>query len=81
LSAVGKYLVDGLLKNVQEQKIPVFVNADVKEITQKDGKVTGVKVKLNNKDEKTISSNAVVVTTGGYGANKDMIEKERPDLK
>ncbi|MBE8365741.1 FAD-binding protein, partial [Leptospira borgpetersenii serovar Balcanica] len=80
-SAVGKYLVDGLLKNVQEQKIPVFVNADVKEITQKDGKVTGVKVKLNNKDEKTISSDAVVVTTGGYGANKDMIEKERPDLK
>ncbi|EIN7679945.1 TPA: flavocytochrome c [Listeria monocytogenes] len=80
-SAVGKYLVDGLLKNVQEQKIPVFVNADVIEITQKDGKVTGVKVKLNNKDEKTISSNAVVVTTGGYGANKDMIEKERPDLK
>lgn len=80
-SAVGKYLVDGLLKNVQEEKIPVFVNADVKEITQKDGKVTGVKVKLNNKDEKTISSDAVVVTTGGYGANKDMIEKERPDLK
>lgn len=80
-SAVGKYLVDGLLKNVQEEKIPVFVNADVKEITQKDGKVTGVKVKLNNKDEKIISSDAVVVTTGGYGANKDMIEKERPDLK
>ncbi|MBF2451347.1 flavocytochrome c [Listeria welshimeri] len=80
-SAVGKYLVDGLLKNVQEEKIPVFINADVKEITQKDGKVTGVKVKLNNKDEKTISSDAVVVTTGGYGANKDMIEKERPDLK
>lgn len=65
----------------KNKKIPVFVNADVKEITQKDGKVTGVKVKLNNKDEKTISSDAVVVTTGGYGANKDMIEKERPDLK
>lgn len=79
-SAVGKYLVDGLLKNVQEEKIPVFVNADVKEITQKDGKVTGVKVRLN-KEDKTISSDAVIVTTGGYGANKELIEKERPDLK
>lgn len=80
-SAVGKYLVDGLLKNVQEKEIPVFVNADVKEITEKDGKITGVKVLFNGKQEKTVKSNAVVVTTGGYGANMKLIAKERPELK
>ncbi|WP_338449669.1 flavocytochrome c [Niallia oryzisoli] len=79
-SAVGQYLVKGLVTNVQEQQIPLFVNADVKEITEKDGKVNGVKVVFNGTDEKTITSKAVIVATGGFGANFDMIEKVRPDL-
>lgn len=80
-SAVGQYLVNGLLKNVKEQGIPLFVNADVKEITEKDGKVNGVKVLFNQTDEKAIAADAVVVTTGGFGANMDMISKVRPDLQ
>jgi fumarate reductase flavoprotein subunit len=80
-SAVGQYLVKGLVKNVQEQGIPLFVNADVKEITEKDGKVNGVKVIFNQTEEKTITGSAVVVTTGGFGANIDMISEARPDLE
>ena len=80
-SAVGQYLVKGLVKNVQEQGIPLFVNADVKEITEKDGKVNGVKVIFNQTEEKTITAAAVVVTTGGFGANIDMISEVRPDLE
>lgn len=80
-SAVGQYLVNGLTKNVHEQGIPLFVNANVTDITQKDGKVNGVKVTFNQKDEKNIAANAVVVTTGGFGANMDMISEVRPDLK
>ncbi len=80
-SAVGQYLVSGLVKNVQEQGIPLFVNANVKEITEKDGKVNGVKVVFNQTDEKNIAADAVVVTTGGFGANMDMISEVRSDLK
>lgn len=80
-SAVGQYLVNGLVKNVQEQGIPLFVNAKVTEITQNDGKVNGVKVLLNETDEKIITADAVVVTTGGYGSNMDMITDVRPDLE
>ena len=80
-SAVGQYLVNGLVRNVQEKEIPLFVNANVTEITEKDGKVNGVKVLFNNNDEKTIAADAVVVTSGGYGANMDMIAEVRSDLK
>lgn len=80
-SAVGQYLVNGLVRNIHEQGIPLFVNAEVKGITQKDGAASGVKVVLNQKDEKTISAKAVVVTTGGFGSNMDMITKVRPDLE
>lgn len=80
-SAVGQYLVSGLVKNVLQKEIPLFVNADVKEITEKDGKVDGVKVVFNGKDEKNIAASAVIVTTGGFGANMDMIKEVRPDLE
>ncbi|WP_106768779.1 flavocytochrome c [Paenibacillus faecalis] len=80
-SAVGPYLVNGLLKNIQEQDIPLFVNANVTEITEKDGKVNGAKVVFDQTDEKTIAADAVVVTTGGYGANMDMISEVRSDLE
>lgn len=74
------YLVDGLLRNIHEQEIPLFVNADVTKINETDGKVTGVNVKING-EEKEIAGDAVVVTTGGFGSNKELIEKYRPDLK
>ncbi|MBC1521573.1 flavocytochrome c [Listeria aquatica] len=80
-SAVGQYLVDGLLKNVKEEQIPIFVNANVVDILEKDGQADGVKVRFNDTTEKTVHSSAVVVTTGGFGASKEMIEKARPDLK
>ncbi|MEK3785280.1 flavocytochrome c [Paenibacillus sp. FSL K6-1230] len=80
-SAIGQYLVAGLVRNVHEKEIPLFVNADVKEITQADGKVNGVKVLIDQTDEKVITAKAVVVTSGGFGSNAEMISEVRPDLK
>ncbi|MDR1606232.1 MAG: flavocytochrome c [Streptococcaceae bacterium] len=80
-SAIGQYLVAGLEKNIKSREIPLFVNSDVTAITEKDGKISGVKVKVDETKTKTISAKAVVVTTGGFGANKAMIKKYRPDLK
>lgn len=80
-SAVGQYLVAGLVRNIHEKEIPLFVNADVKEITQADGKVNGVKVLIDQADEKVITAKAVIVASGGFGSNADMIAEVRPDLK
>lgn len=79
-SAVGGYLVDGLTRNVFERDIPLFVNADVTSINQKDGEIQGVTLEIGGK-EKQISSDAVIVTTGGFGGNEEMIVKYRPDLE
>ena len=79
-SAVGGYLVSGLLRNVKKQSIPIYVNADVTKINESAGKVSGVKVTFDQDETKTISSKAVIVTTGGFGASKAMIKKYRPDL-
>ncbi|MFK4943074.1 flavocytochrome c [Lactococcus garvieae] len=79
-SAVGAYLVKGLEENISKRDIPVFVNSDVTKINEKDGKVLGVEVKIEG-ETKQVDSKAVVVTTGGFGANQNMIAKYRPDLK
>lgn len=79
-SAVGGYLVNGLYNKLIEHKVPIFVNSNVTELVQKDGKVTGVKVTVDGK-EKTITSKAVVLTTGGFGSNMTMITSYKPELK
>ncbi|MHC5375445.1 flavocytochrome c [Enterococcus sp. LJL120] len=80
-SAVGEYLVNGLLRNIGEREIPIFVNADVTAISQNDGTVDGVTVVFNQDEEKEIAADAVIVTTGGFGANQEMIQEYRPDLE
>ena len=49
------------------------------EETLKGGK--GVKVKMKDDKEKTVKAKAVVVTTGGFGANEKLITQYKPELK
>ena len=79
-SAVGGYLVTGLYANVTEREIPTFVNSNVTEILEENGEVSGVKVTVEGQ-EKTIKAKAVVLATGGFGANLDMVAELKPELK
>lgn len=79
-SAVGGYLVNGLYNNLVEREVPIFVNADVTKLQDKDGAVTGVEVKIAGETKK-ISAKAVVLATGGFGADLEMVAKFNPALK
>ena len=79
-SAVGGYLVNGLYYNLMEREVPIFVNAEVTDLTDTDGAVTGVTLKIDGK-EKTIKAKSVVLATGGFGSNMDMITKFKPELE
>ncbi|MFB0918317.1 MAG: flavocytochrome c [Clostridiaceae bacterium] len=79
--AVGPMLVKALNAKVAELKIPVLLETEAKEIlADKDGKVTGVKIKSKGK-ENTIECKTVVIATGGFGANSEMVVKYKPDFK
>ncbi|RNM42176.1 flavocytochrome c [Eggerthella sinensis] len=79
-SAVGLTMVPGLLAAVEERKIPVMMNCEAKELIKDGDAVTGVKVKADGK-EKVLGAKAVILATGGLGANPDMVVQYRPDLK
>lgn len=72
-SAVGEYLVSGLLDNLDERNIPLFVNSEVTGLIEEDGQITAVEVNVNQVEKKEIQTDAVIVATGGFGANFDMI--------
>ena len=79
-SAVGPVLVKTLLAQVEKLNIPVLYNTKAEEIlTDDNGAVSGVKVTDEN-GTYTINCKAVIVATGGFGANSEMVEQYNPSL-
>mgnify|MGYP004603030757 CR=1 FL=1 len=81
MAPIGAFLVTELLKQIQELEIPLFAGVKVNELEKdSDGKVAGMKVTANG-EAKHIAAKAIILATGGFGANQDMLVKYRPDLK
>ncbi|MYV17415.1 flavocytochrome c [Furfurilactobacillus milii] len=82
MAPIGAFLVTELSKVVQKDELPLFTGVTVNSLVKDaDGKVTGVNATLPDGSQKMVGGKAVILATGGFGANNDMIEKYRPDLK
>lgn len=79
--AAGLYMAQGLQECCAEYGISPTLNSDVTEILTEEGVITGVRV-LNSKTNETIDyqTSAVIIATGGFGANNEMVAEYRPDL-
>lgn len=80
MAPIGGFLVTELLKQVAAAKLPLFTDIKVDQLVQTDGKITGVKATTPN-GTVTINAGAVLLATGGFGANKALLGKYRDDLK
>ena len=78
--AIGAHLVPLLHKAAQTQGAEIRLNNKVIDIIQENGIATGVKV-LANSGEYKIKAKAVIIATGGFGANPDMITFYQASLK
>lgn len=79
-SGVGEYLVQAFSKTLDEMGIEVMLETTATEIIMDNGVAVGVKAESETTDY-TINAKAVVITTGGFGANEEMYCSYRPDLK
>ncbi|MBQ8420793.1 MAG: flavocytochrome c [Bacteroidales bacterium] len=79
-AAIGPHLMSVLSRAVQAENISIRTRNTVTALTEKDGKVTGVKVNTS-KGTYSIQAKAVIIATGGFGANLSMVEQYRPELK
>ncbi len=78
-SAVGLTLVPGLVSAAEERGIPIRMKCEAKELIVNDGAVEGVLVDEGGKSKK-LNAHAVILASGGLGANQEMVTKYRPDL-
>lgn len=79
-SPVGPVVVRVLSDKLKELKVDIMMETTAKKIMAKDGAVTGIEATDVNGNSFTINAKAVIVTTGGFGANSTMVEEYRPDL-
>jgi fumarate reductase flavoprotein subunit len=78
--AVGPAVVMTLQKAAQKRGIEVLTQTKATEILVEDGQVAGIRCETKDGDL-VVQAKAVVIATGGYGANPDMVVKYRPDLE
>ena len=80
-SGVGNYLVDCVSAKLAELGVEVMLNTQATELlVDGDGKICGVKAEGPG-TLYTFNCKAVILATGGFGANEDMYTQSRPDLK
>ncbi|WP_039056534.1 flavocytochrome c [Enterobacter sp. Bisph1] len=79
-SAVGGYLISGLVRNVTKRGIDVMLDTSVEEILFEHGEVRGVRLLTEEQETLPVQATSVIVASGGFSANSAMVEKYRPDL-
>lgn len=80
-SAVGPMLVKTLNAKMAELNIPVLLETTATQILVDDkGAVFGVVATDKDGNEMTIDCTAVILASGGFGANAQMVEEYKPDL-
>jgi len=80
-SAVGGFLISGLVKNLNKRNIEVMLDTSVNEILYANGAVTGVELLNEDNEILTVNAKSVIVATGGFSANSEMVVKYRPELE
>ena len=80
--SVGSYMIPLLQENCDKAGVQTLLNTTATELlTDANGAVVGVKATGSTGETITVNAKAVVLTTGGFGANLDMVTKYKPELK
>ena len=80
--SVGSYMIPLLEENCQKAGVQMMLNTTATEIlTDDNGAAVGIKATGASGETVTVNAKAVVLTTGGFGANLDMVVEYKPELK
>ena len=81
-TAVGAYIVPILEKNVNSlSNITLLFSTTADEILMDKDKAVGIHATGETGNNVTVKASEVILATGGFGANLDMVVKYNPDLK
>lgn len=80
--SVGSYMIPLLEENCEKAGVKMMLDTTATEIlTDANGAAAGIKATGSTGETVTVNAKAVVLATGGFGANLDMVVKYKPELK
>ena len=80
--SVGAYLVPLMEKACQDRGVEFILNTTADTIlTDANGQAVGVSGTDKDGNTVTVNAKAVILATGGFGANLDMVASYKPELK
>jgi succinate dehydrogenase/fumarate reductase flavoprotein subunit len=68
----GNALIASLATSALEKAIPIWLSANVRQLTTKDGRVTGAILECDGRSQTIITRRGVVLASGGFPANEDL---------
>ena len=79
--SVGSYMIPLLQAKCEELGVEFIMNTTANEIlTDANGTAVGIAATDKNGAAVTVNAKAVILATGGFGANLDMVVEYKPDL-
>ena len=79
--SVGSYIIPRLQSKCEELGVEILLNTTANKIlTDADGAAVGIEATDKNGAAVTVNAKAVILATGGFGANLDMVVEYKPDL-
>ena len=80
--SVGSYMIPLLQENCEKAGVKMMLDTTATEIlTDANGVAVGVKATGASGETVTVNAKAVILASGGFGANLDMVVKYKPELK
>ena len=80
--SVGSYMIPRLQSKCEELGVEILLNTTANKIlTDADGAAVGIEATDKNGAAVTVNAKAVILATGGFGANLDMVTEYRPELE
>jgi fumarate reductase flavoprotein subunit len=77
----GATLIKSLVQTAESMGVRILKQSPAKRIlTDKNGKITGV-IAENNGQAFTVKTSCVIIAAGGFGGNKELLQKYCPDYK
>ena len=79
--SVGSYMIPRLQQACEKAGVQILLSTTAEEILTDGGKAVGIKATGATGETVTVNAKAVILASGGFGANLDMVVEYKPELK
>lgn len=75
---VGEMVIPAITQVMEDAGVDVRISTRATHLLIEDGKATGIEVETKDGNDYTITADAVIIATGGFAANREMVSEYLP---